>query len=79
MNNPCSINVKNEIKRNHNICYPDNLIQKFVIKIFKRKPDKDIRKDIKRIKEYMKKKYNCLSQTCWDKHSILFILLIYSV
>lgn len=72
MSNPCSIPLKYGRSRKHDICYPDELIQEFVVRVLKKEPDRDIKRDIDRIHKYMISKYDCHDQTCWDKYSQIF-------
>ena len=54
----------------NNICFPDKILNTFVKHIIGIKSGSRS-KNISRIQKYMKKKFNCNSQTCW-KRSKLF-------
>lgn len=58
--------------KDNKVCYPDESLRQFIIKILKQEPSQDIDLNIDTISKYMKEKYGCLEYSCWKDYSTIF-------
>ena len=54
------------------VCFDTETIKHYIEKVMKVRVPKSRKACITLVKGYMKKKYGCDDETCWDKHSSIF-------